>query len=70
MQSKEGKVKVKKERKETLLLKYGFVAIIEILVFMTTFLVITTYRTRKPISDLYKESVETVLDQSVENAET
>ncbi len=60
----------KKERNETLLLKYGVVAFLEILVIMTTFLFATTYLTKKPVSDLYSESIESVLYQSVENAET
>lgn len=57
-------------RSETLLLKYGVIAFLEILVFMTAFLIVTTYMTKEPISNLYTESIESVLNQSVENAET
>ena len=60
----------KKERNETLLLKYGIVAFIEIVVIMTAFLYATTHLTRKPVRDLYSESIESILNQSVENAET
>ena len=67
MQNKESKKG--KERKETLLLKYGIVAFLEILVFMTIFLSVTTYMTKKPVSNLYSESIDSVLDQAVDFAQ-
>ncbi|MCQ2602113.1 MAG: methyl-accepting chemotaxis protein [Treponema sp.] len=63
------KSKKTKERKETLLLKYGIVAFLEILVFMTLFLSVTTYMTKKPVSNLYSESIDSVLDQAVDFAQ-
>lgn len=67
MQNKESKKG--KEKKETLLLKYGIVAFLEILVFMTIFLSVTTFMTKKPVSNLYSESIDSVLDQAVDFAQ-
>lgn len=67
MQSK--KTKISKKKNETLLLKYGIVAFLETLVFMTIFLSVTTYMTKKPISNLYTESIESVLNQAVDFAQ-
>ncbi len=59
----------KKKKGETLLSKYGIVAFLEIVVLMFLFLLVTTSLTKKPVEFLYTESIETVLNQAVENAE-
>lgn len=61
--------KQKKERQETLLLKYGITAFIEVVVFITAFVLITTNLTRKPIESIYTESIDNMIELSVENAE-
>ena len=60
----------RKKRGETLLSKYGALAFVEIVAMMTVFLVITTTLTKKPVQSMYTQSVESILDMCVDNAET
>ena len=59
--------KAKKQRKESLLLKYGVIAFIEILTFISAFLIYISRNLKAPINKIYEESVETFLDASVDN---
>lgn len=59
----------KKEHRETLLLKYGSIAFIAVVAFITAFQFITTQMIKKPIADIYTESVESYMNLAVENAE-
>ena len=59
--------KAKKQRKESLLLKYGVIAFIEILTFVSAFLIYISRNLKAPINTIYEESVETFLDASVDN---
>ncbi|MBP5175871.1 MAG: hypothetical protein ILP07_08175 [Treponema sp.] len=60
----------KKQRKETLLSKYGIISFLEIVVLIALFLLVTTSLTKKPVEWLYTESIDNILTQSVENAES
>lgn len=60
----------KKARKETLLLKYGSIAFSTIVITMTIFLVITIHLTRKPVQELFDNSIDSILNQSVDYAQT
>lgn len=64
------KQKKQKERTETLLVKYGIPAFIEIILCITVFSIINIYITKKPVQSIYSESVENFLELSVDNAET
>ena len=64
------KQKKHKERTETLLVKYGIPAFIEIILCITVFSIINIYITKKPVQQIYSESVENFLELSVDNAET
>ena len=64
------KQKKYKERTETLLVKYGIPAFIEIILCITVFSIINIYITKKPVQSIYSESVENFLELSVDNAET
>ena len=59
--------KAKKQRKESLLLKYGVIAFIEILTFISAFLFYISRNLKAPINTIYEQSVETFLDASVDN---
>ena len=59
----------KKSHRETLLLKYGIITFIFVAVFITAFQIVTTQLTKKPIADIYSESVESYMNQAVDNAE-
>ena len=52
----------KKEHRETLLLKYGSIAFIAVVAFITAFQFITTQMTKKTIADIYTESVESYMN--------
>lgn len=58
----------KKEHRETLLLKYGSIAFIAVVAFITAFQFITTQMTKKPIADIYTESVESYMNLSMRMA--
>ena len=59
--------KAKKQHRESLLLKYGVIAFIEILTFISAFLIYISRNLKAPINTIYEESVETFLDASVDN---
>ena len=59
--------KAKKQHRESLLLKYGVIAFIEILTFVSAFLIYISRNLKAPINTIYEESVETFLDASVDN---
>lgn len=67
---KKPKEKKQKERTETLLSKYGLMAFIEVIVCITLLSLVITYMTKSPVEKLFKESMDTILSQSVENVET
>ena len=59
--------KAKKQRKESLLLKYGVIAFLEILTFISAFLFYISRNLKAPINTIYEQSVETFLNASVDN---
>ena len=59
----------KKSHRETLLLKYGVITFIYVVAFITAFQIVTTQLTKKPIADIYLESVDSYMNQAVDNAE-
>lgn len=59
-----------KKRNETLLSKYGALAFAEIVVLIAVFLIITTTLTQKPVQSIYTQSIESILDMAVNNAES
>ena len=59
--------KEKKERKESLLFKYGVIAFLEILAFISVFLVFMSHNIKAPIKSIYDESINNFLDASVDN---
>ncbi len=61
---------MKKTRKETLLLKYGLIAFLEIAACICVFVTITAYMTKKPVEEVYREAVENIMEESISNATT
>ena len=59
--------KEKKQRKESLLLKYGIIAFLEILTFISVFLFFISRNLKAPISQIYEDSVDNFLNSSVDN---
>ncbi len=59
--------KERKERKESLLFKYGVIAFLEILAFISVFLVFMSHNIKAPIKSIYDESINNFLDASVDN---
>ena len=59
--------KEKKQRKESLLFKYGVIAFLEILAFISVFLVFMSHNIKAPIKSIYDESINNFLDASVDN---
>lgn len=59
--------KEKKQRKESLLLKYGIIAFLEILTFVSVFLFFISRNLKAPISQIYEDSVDNFLNSSVDN---
>ncbi len=57
----------KKKRKESLLVKYGVVAFLEILTLISVFLAYTTHSIKAPIKSIYDESIENFLDSASDN---
>ena len=57
----------KKQRKESLLFKYGVIAFLEILGFISVFLIFISRNIKAPIRTIYDQSIETFLDSSVDN---
>ena len=62
--------KEKKQRKESLLVKYGVVAFLEILAFISVFLVYITTNLKAPIQSIYDESVDNFMDSTIDNVQT
>ena len=68
---KEPKVKKeKKQHKESLLLKYGAVAFVEILAIISVFLIFITRNIKAPIKSIYDESVDNFLDSAIDNVQS
>jgi len=57
----------KKQRKESLLVKYGVIAFLEILGIVSLFLVFMSRNIKTPIKGIYDESIENFLDSAVDN---
>ena len=66
-QNNEKTQKNKKQRKESLLAKYGVIAFLEILVIVSVFLVYLSRNIKATIKSIYDESIENFLDSSVDN---
>lgn len=62
--------KEKKQRKESLLVKYGVVAFLEILAFISVFLIYITINLKAPIQSIYDESVDNFIDSAIDNVQT
>ena len=62
--------KEKKQRKESLLVKYGVVAFLEILAFISVFLIYITTNLKAPIQSIYDESVDNFIDSAIDNVQT
>ncbi len=62
--------KEKKQRKESLLFKYGVVAFLEIFVIVSVFLVFITRNINIPIRTIYDESIENFMSSSVDNVKS
>ena len=62
--------KEKKQRKESLLVKYGVVAFLEILAFISVFLIYITTNQKAPIKSIYDESVDNFMDSTIDNVQT
>jgi len=59
--------KEKKQRRESLLLKYGVIAFLEILGFISVFLIFMSHNIKAPLRSIYDESINTLLDSAVDN---
>ena len=62
--------KEKKQRKESLLFKYGVIAFLEILGFISVFLIFISRNIKAPIKSIYDESVDNFLDSAVDNVKS
>ncbi len=62
--------KNKKERNESLLVKYGVIAFVEILTIISVFMVFMTRNIKKPIMTIYHESIENFLDSAIDNVKS
>ena len=69
-ETKDNAIKEKKQRKESLLLKYGVIAFLEILAFISVFLVFMSHNIKAPIKSIYDESINNFLDASVDNVKS
>ena len=69
-ETKDNAKKEKKQRKESLLLKYGVIAFLEILAFISVFLVFMSHNIKAPIKSIYDESINNFLDASVDNVKS
>ena len=54
--------KEKKQRRESLLLKYGVIAFLEILGFISVFLIFMSHNIKAPLQSIYDESIHILLD--------
>ncbi len=62
--------KEKKQRKESLLFKYGVVAFFEILAFISVFLIYITTNLKAPIKSIYDEAVDNFMDSAIDNVQS
>ena len=62
--------KAKKQRKESLIVKYGSIAFFEILTIISLFLWFTTRNIKAPIKSIYNESIENFIDSSIANVQS
>ncbi len=60
----------KKQRKESLLFKYGVIAFFEVLVIISVFLVYISTNIKAPIKSIYQESIENFLDSAADNVKS
>ncbi len=63
-------IKEKKQRKESLLFKYGIIAFLEILAFISVFLIYITTNIKAPIKSIYDESVDNFMDSAIDNVQS
>ena len=61
--------KEKKQRKESLLLKYGVIGFLETFGFIAVFLIFIASNIKAPIKTIYDESIDSILDSAVNNVE-
>jgi methyl-accepting chemotaxis protein len=61
--------KEKKQRKESLLLKYGVIGFLETFGFIAVFLIFIASNIKAPIKTIYDQSVDSILDSAVDNVE-
>lgn len=59
----------KKNHKESLLLKYGIVAFLEILTFISVFLIFMSRNITKPIKNIYDNSIDNFLNSAIDNVQ-
>ncbi len=59
--------KEKKQRRESLLLKYGVIAFLEVLAIVSVFIVFMSHNIKAPIKGIYDESINNFLDSAVDN---
>lgn len=59
--------KEKKQRKESLLFKYGVIGFLEILAIISLFIVFMSHNIKAPIKSIYDESINNFLDSAVDN---
>ncbi len=62
--------KEKKQHKESLLFKYGIIAFLEILAFISVFLIYITTNLKAPIKSIYDESVDNFMDSAIDNVQS
>ena len=68
---KQGTVKkAKKQRKESLIVKYGSIAFFEILTIISLFLWFTTRNIKAPIKSIYDESIENFINSAIDNVQS
>ena len=60
---------MKKERKETLLFRYGLLSFVEIIACMAVFSIITAHFTKKPVEAIFENSIDTFLDDAISNVQ-
>ena len=61
--------KEKKQRKESLLFKYGVIGFLETFGFIAVFLIFIASNIKAPIKTIYDESIDSILDSAVNNVE-
>lgn len=62
--------KAKKAKKESLLVKYGLISFIVIVISIVSFTTVTIEMSKKPVASIYEDSMDTILIQAVDSAET